>query len=155
MRQNPKLQGIQMTMQAGVLAPYQFLGDDTRNIADIIHADNLTVTQLETTHATIVARMKYFAQSGKKSIGHEVVVDECYRVVAEEHKGSVPCPFADNYQARKSVIHVTNLVLQRSVYYTDLNIHMIEEHQFYEGIGAPYRVDPRDVVEILNVRNNK
>ena len=46
---------------------------------------------------------------------------------------------------------VKNLHLNREIYFTDLHIHMIEHHGFYQGKGSLYRLEPKDIVDILEV----
>ncbi|MHC5179457.1 MAG: hypothetical protein ACYSOS_02915 [Planctomycetota bacterium] len=33
--------------------------------------------------------------------------------------------------------------------WTDLNIHMIAEHSFFEGTGAFFRIEPAEIISIL------
>jgi len=35
--------------------------------------------------------------------------------------------------------------------WSDLTIHLIEEHGFYQGKGSPYRLDPSEVKRILEL----
>jgi hypothetical protein len=35
--------------------------------------------------------------------------------------------------------------------FTDLHIHLIGVHGFYEGRGTPFRLEPGDLVAILEV----
>ena len=46
---------------------------------------------------------------------------------------------------------VVNKRIGRTITYTDLHIHFIGDHGFYEGMGAPFRLEPEDLIEILEV----
>lgn len=151
MKQNPNLQRIQGTMVNGPLAEYRFLGDDTRNLVDIINDDNMLIAELGASHAAIARRLKYFTEIGRAHLGCPVVVDDVFEVIAGDHKGFVPCPFGDNHNSSKCNVKVTNLQLNKAIHWSDLNIHMIEQHGFYEGKGARFRVEPNKVVEVLGL----
>ncbi len=147
MRQDPRLQMIENNMHQGVLATYGFLGSDTRSLADVLQADQIAVHDLGTDHRALATKMRSFTAAGLKALGVPVTVNRLYQVTVEEFKGSIPCPFGDNYQARKVLTQVSSPT--KTLYWSDLNLHMIEEHGFYEGIGARYRIDPRAIAELL------
>ena len=49
------------------------------------------------------------------------------------------------------IVTVDNKALDLQVRYTELGIHLVEQHGFYQGRGATYRVAPADLVTILEV----
>lgn len=151
MKQSPALQRIQETMTFGSLAAHGFLGRDTRSLTDIINDDALTVDRLGLSHIQIADRMDYFTSHASKRFGEAISVDGVYRVIYEEHKGRLPCPFADNVAAAKSIISVTNTENQLSLRWSALNVHMIRAHGFYEGLGARFRVDPTQAARVLGL----
>jgi len=150
-KQGPDLKRIEDNMRSGALAGHQFLGTDTRTLADIIHQDQLLLEPLGLTHHNIAERMRYFTDQATERPG-PVFVDGKFRVEREEHKGGILCPFADNVQASKSITQVTNTETGETVTWSDLNIHLIAEHGFYEGHGAPFRVDPAKYAEVLEIK---
>jgi len=141
-------------MRSGTLAAHQFLGSDLRSLADIILHDRLLLEPLGLTNEDLAERMRYFTEQATESQVPQVV-DGKFEVEREEHKGSILCPFADNFQASKSIIRVRNLETDKSVVWSDLNIHLIEEHGFYEGYGAPFRIDPVEYAQVLEVQKHK
>ena len=46
--------------------------------------------------------------------------------------------------------HVENLDNGKKINYSCLVPFMIERYGFYEGKGTPYRVEPRDVIEVFD-----
>jgi hypothetical protein len=152
MKQSPELQNTQNKMHPGSLSAKGFLGDDTRNLADILAEDLAALEKLGVNHSIIADRMKYFTASALSSLGSPVIIDEIYQVTVEDFKGTLPCPFNDPFHAGKQNTRVTNLVTGKSLYWSDLNIHMIETHGFYEGKGSFFRVEPVQVVEILGIQ---
>lgn len=154
MKQGPTLRRIEENMRSGPLAAHQFLGTDTRTLADIILYDQLLLEQLGLTNQAIYERMRYFTDKLVATTESQVI-DNRFRVEREEHKGSILCPFADNYQASKSITRVLNMQSGQTVAWSDLNIHLIACHGFYEGYGAPFRIDPSEYAEVLEIPNSK
>ncbi|NMB00567.1 MAG: hypothetical protein GX971_03465 [Firmicutes bacterium] len=150
MKQGPNFRRIEENMRFGPLAAHQFLGTDSRSLADIILYDQLVLEQLSLTNQDIYERMRYFTEQVVGD-GERRVVEDKFWVEREEHKGNILCPFADNYQASKSITRVHNLELGKTVFWSDLNIHLIAYHGFYEGFGAPFRIDPLECVEVLEI----
>jgi hypothetical protein len=154
MKQGPNLKRIEDNMRSGPLAAHQFLGTDTRTLADVILHDQLLLEPLGLTNKDISERMRYFTDKLLDKPG-PMVVDKKFRAEREEHKGGILCPFADNVQASKSITKVTNMRSGKTVMWSDLNIHLIDEHGFFEGHGAPFRVDPAEFAEVLEIKNPK
>jgi hypothetical protein len=46
---------------------------------------------------------------------------------------------------------VVNKHLGKEVVFTDLHIHFVRDHGFYEGQGSPFRLEPEDLIEVLEV----
>ncbi len=154
MKQGPGTRRIEDNMRSGPLAAHQFLGRDLRSLADIILQDQLVLEPLGLTNADIAQRMAYFSAHAEEGSG-PTLVDGKFEVERQEHKGGIPCPFSDNYQSTKSITLVKNMQLGKTVQWSDLNIHLIAEHGFYEGEGAPFRVDPVEYAEVLEIRQLK
>ena len=154
MKQGPNSKRIEDNMRSGPLAAHQFLGTDTRTLSDIILHDQLLLESLGLTNQDISERMHYFTEQLKANPGPRVV-DNKFMAEREEHKGAILCPFADNVQASKSITRVTNIELRKTVMWSDLNIHLIGTHGFYEGYGAPFRVDPAEYAEVLEINKLK
>lgn len=142
MKPNPRLLAIEENMRQGTMAAYNFLGQDPRSLAEILEEDHSTLARLDITHEALGEKMQYFTERGKEKLGQPVVLEGVYEVLVEEHKGRIPCPFQDNHGAVAAMTTVTHRKTKEQVSWSDLNIHLILEHQFYEGRGAAFRVDP-------------
>ncbi|MBU1535256.1 hypothetical protein KKF84_08035, partial [Myxococcota bacterium] len=44
-----------------------------------------------------------------------------------------------------------NIQKTNQITYTDLSIHLIAHHGFYQGRGAHFRLDPAHLVDVLEV----
>ncbi|HAF85598.1 MAG TPA: hypothetical protein DCG32_04375 [Sphaerochaeta sp.] len=151
MKQTPEYDKIQQQMKPGVIALDGFLGDDKRNLIDIIASDNTKVHKLNRTHADIATRMEHFKERGFAGLGEFITLDDHFEVKVESVRGLLPSPFGGKGMYGKVNTTVINKKLDRQIVYTDLHIHFIADHAFYEGKGSPFRLDPQDLIEILEV----
>lgn len=128
-----------------------FLGDDTRHIHDIIEEDAHTLAQLNVSPEQIADRLQYFIEEGKK--GLETPVDlEDFRTQVIWRRGMLPSPFGDPKRLyHKIVATVRNKKRQKEITYSQLNVHMIRDHGFFEGKGSVFRLEPEEVIEILEI----
>ncbi len=151
MKQTPDLDKAQHNMRPGAITRNGFLGDDRRNVIEILIDDEARVRRLGVSHAGIAARMRALRAAGMSGLGEGARVPPHYEVRVESVRGRLPCPFGHKGLYPKTNVTVRNLALQREVIFTDLSIHMIEAHGFYEGRHGDFRVDPEELVAVLNV----
>ncbi len=151
MKQSPQMQRIQENMRPGAITLEGFLGRDTRNLADILEEDNAAVRRLDLSHGAIAQRMEELKNAGAEGLGEFIEVAPHFEVRVESVRGKLPCPFAHPGVYPKTNITVKNLQTGRSIVYTDMHIHLIGSHGFYEGKGSVYRLEPEDLAEILEV----
>ena len=151
MKQTVEFDKIQQQMQKGVITLNGFLGDDKRKLVDILESDNLTVKNLRRTHEAIADRMEYFRKRGTEGLGEFITVDENFEVKVETVRGMLPSPFGGKGMYGKANTTVRNKKLDKSVVFTDLHIHFIGDHGFYEGKGSPFRLEPEELIAVLEV----
>lgn len=151
MKQSPQLKQIQENMRPGVLTLNGFLGTDGRDLVEILETDAAEVRRLKTTHRAISDRMALLRDRGKEGLGEFIDVDPNFEVRVDSVRGGIPSPFGDRGLIPKTNTTVRNTRLGREIVFTDVNIHLIGEHGFYEGRGSLFRVEPEDLVEVLEV----
>ncbi len=151
MIQSPEMDRIQAQMRPGVITQDGFLGTDHRSLQEVLDHDDATVRRLNLTHKAIAARMCELRDEGEKGLGEPIAVPPHFEIRVDSVRGKLPCPFLGGRIVQKLNTTVLNTRLDRQVTYTDLNIHMIETHGFYEGNGSPFRTSPEELVEILEV----
>ena len=88
---------------------------------------------------------------GKRGLGEFISVDPHFEVKVDSVRGKLPCPFGDPGVFPKLNTTVRNLSLNQEVTYTDLHIHFILVHGFYEGKGSPFRLEPKALITVLEV----
>ena len=155
MKQIPKYDEIQKNMAPGIITRDGFLGQDRRKLMDIIIEDDAEVKRLGLTHAQIAGRMKELSEAGMKGLGLAVKVETHFEIQVDSVRGKLPSPFQDNILIQKMNTRVKNTISGQEIIYTDLNIHMIEKHGFYEGKGSLFRTDPALLAEVLEIRADK
>lgn len=149
MKQNPELEKIQKNLQPGSLSADGFLGDDNRNLVDILNDDNQIVAGFELSHQDIAVRMREMTKAAAAGLGRPVAFGDDYVVSSEDHRGRIPCPFRDRFYADKRSTNAENRRTGKRLVWSDLNIHMIEAHGFYEGKGSHFRLEPTDLIAFL------
>ena len=150
MKMSPQLIKIQDNMQAGVITQTGFLGDDKRKLVDIIAHDEETLKSLNIDIDELVIKLEYFKNEGLKGLGEPITIDKKWEVMINEARGFIPCPFEDGV-FRKRNIQIKNLNNKKILNYSDLSIHLINKHHFFQGHGASYRLNPKDVKEVLEL----
>lgn len=151
MKQTPQMQKIQEAMKPGVITLDGFLGTDERNLVDILTEDDAQVKRLGLTHQQIAKRMVWFREQGRKGLDEFISVEPCFQVRVMSVRGKLPSPFGGPGLYQKRNITVRNLELDREITFTDLHIHMVRDHGFYEGKGSQFRLEPKDLAEILDI----
>jgi hypothetical protein len=151
MKQSAKDDAIERSMAPGVLTGSGMLGDDRRKLTEILDADHAAVQRLGVTHAAIAARMRELRDAGARGLGQAIRVLERFEVRVDSARGTLPCPFRHEGMYAKEFVEVRNLASGEQVTFSELNLHMIEAHGFYEGVGAPFRQDPATLVRVLEI----
>lgn len=152
MKQTPQMRKIQDKMAPGVITRDGFLGEDRRNLVDILTTDDGTVRRLGYRHQDIAMRMVELRDAGMAGLAEFIDVGERFEVRVDSVRGKLPCPFGDPGIFPKTNTTVRNKRLGREVTFTDLHIHLIGSHGFYEGLGSAFRLDPEELIAILEVQ---
>jgi hypothetical protein len=151
MKQTVQMKQAQERMRPGVITRDGFLGTDSRNLIDILVDDDASVKRMSVSHQGISSRMIELRDAGMRGLGDYISVEPHFEVRVDSVRGRLPCPFGDPGVFPKTNVFVRNLEKKREITYTDMHIHMIGSHGFYEGKGAPFRLEPKDLVDILEI----
>lgn len=152
MKQTLEMDLIQENMKPGKITKDGFLGTDNRKLIDILIDDDAKVKRLGLDHKMIAEKMQYFKDKGLEGLGEFINVNDHFEVRVDTVRGKLPCPFKHKGLYRKTYIIVKNKKLNKEITYTDLLIHLISEHGFYEGKGSLFRLEPEDIAEILEIQ---
>ena len=124
------------------------MGDDSRSFNEVIYADSSQVSKLGYTMEEIAARMQEITDTAKTGLGNWIKVDDKLQAVADEAKGSLICPWPHPGRYVKRITTVQRYNSGETIRWSELNIHLIAEHGFFEGRGAAFRIEP---VKLINV----
>jgi hypothetical protein len=152
MKQTPQEKKIYENFKPGKITKEGFLGDDTRHLHDIIEDDLHTLNRLGVSKEQIAERLQYFIEEGKKGLETSVDLGD-FTTQVIWRRGMLPSPFGDPKRLyHKIVATVFNKKLKKEMKYSQLNVHMIKDHGFFEGKGSVFRLEPEEVVEVLEIK---
>jgi len=150
MKQSPRDKKLEEVLRSTKLVAGGFMGTDLRHPDEVIAQDAATLEKLGIDAARIAERMQVLTDLAIPRLGNWIDYDYGkLRVKSEDFKGSLVCPWPHPGQFDKRITTVEHLETGRQLIWTDLNIHMIAEHGFFEGKGAFFRIEPSEIVEIL------
>ena len=150
MKQSPRDKKLEEVLRSTKLVAGGFMGTDDRHPIEIIEEDIGELERLGVTPVQVAERMRELTELAKPRLGSWI--DHAtlkLRIKSEDFKGSLICPWPHPGQFEKRITTVEEFETGRHISWTDLNIHMIAEHSFFEGKGAFYRIEPAEIVGIL------
>ena len=149
MKQSPKMQKLEAMLKSSVLVAGGFMGSDTRTATEVIDADAAELSRLGVTPEQLAARMQECTEAAIKGLGTWVVIGAHHEARVEEARGWIPCPWSDGHRSRKRVPTIKGTDSGRSVQWSDLSIHLIGKHTFFEGRGSAFRIEPTELADVL------
>ncbi len=149
MKKSPDTQKLEQILKSPAFSAAGFMGTDVRSLAEIIDADLAEISRLGYTPQQITERMDQITDKAKDGLGNWISIDDTRRAMIAEAKGRIPCPWPHAGNFAKRVTTWQNTETSRQVYWSDLNIHLIAEHNFFEGRGSAFRIEPKEIIEML------
>ena len=146
--QSPTLDQVEQNMASCRPWHRGFLGNDERKLVEILNDDQAEVNSLGLTHKVIADRLRELSSKAKEGWGEPVCVDGKFLVVAEDARGKIASPWADGIFP-KTHVELINTETNEKLRWSDLSIHLIEKHGFYQGKGSYYRLDPSKLKRVL------
>ncbi|MHC4439643.1 MAG: hypothetical protein ACYS3S_19980 [Planctomycetota bacterium] len=149
MKESPQTRNLDQILRSSKLVAGGFMGCDSRSVAEIIDADAFEVSKLGYTTRQLSARMQEITDVAKKGLGTWVEIDARHRAMVEEARGSTACPWPHPGRFIKRITTVKHLDYDQIVRWTDLNVHLIAEHGFFEGRGSAFRIEPGKLAKVI------
>jgi hypothetical protein len=150
MKQNPKDEALRENLEAGKLSKEGFLGDDDRQIEQIVEDDAIQLAEVNLNAQEVADAMRALTRLGLEGQGQEVNTKE-FKLVVEEYMGYMSCPYRDNRRAAKRSTRATLKSSGETMTWTDMGIHLIQAHGFFQGKGSPYRLEPLKLAAFLQL----
>ncbi len=132
-----------------------FLGTDTRSLEEIIAEDLRTLKKTGVSKELLARTLRDAYQKAKDAFGAEIEIRKNVKAVFHESMGRIPSPFCKDGLFEKGEAVVTDTVNKISLIITSLGINLIENHDFFQGRGCRFRIDPLDAVKIFNLQPDK
>ncbi len=149
MKESPEASKLERMLRSSKLAAGGFMGADSRSLAEIIDADTSELSKLGYTIEQVASRMKSITDTAIAGLGNWVPIDDKRRAVVAEARGHAICPWPHSGRYAKRVTTVERLDSGETIRWSDLNIHLIAEHCFFEGRGSAFRIEPEKLVGVI------
>jgi hypothetical protein len=149
MKKSPQQERLEKMLDASKFSACGFMGNDTRAIWEIVDADAIALEQMGFTKEKVANRMQEITDQGIQGFGDWIVVSETIRVRVDDTRGKIPCPWSHGVRCLKRITTIERTDTGRSLRWSDLNIHLILAHGFFQGKGSLYRLEPKELVNVL------
>jgi hypothetical protein len=152
MKQKPS-SPIPDELKSSIFSGEGFLGTDTRSIQEIIDADKLELKKLGIAKKKLVAALTSAFEKAQSQLGVDTEIAPSVTAIYHESRGKIPSPFRADGSFDKGEVVVTNSTSGESITLTRLSINLIDKHDFFQGIGSLYRIDPDKAVAVFGLNH--
>ncbi len=149
MKESPQAQKVEEMLRSSKLVAGGFMGNDPRSFSEIIDADMAALSRVGFTIEQITTRMQEITDIAISGIGTWVKIDRQRQAKVDEAKGWLVCPWPHPGRFAKRVTTVKLIKSAEKMNWSDLNIHLIAEHGFFEGKGSAFRIEPEDLINTI------
>ena len=149
MKESPQDKKLDEILRSSRLVAGGFMGCDTRSVSEIVDADEVQLSKLGFTRKQVAERMRQITNIAKAGLGTWVRIDESLEAKIDEARGWLVCPWPHPGTFLKRITSIRQTETGASIQWSDLNIHLIGEHGFFEGRGSNFRIEPAELVAII------
>jgi hypothetical protein len=149
MKESPQIKKLEEVLKSSKLVAGGFMGIDTRSVSEIIDIDLAQVARLGFTVEQVSGRMQEITNIAVAALGNFVQIDKKLQAKVDEAKGWLVCPWPHPGRFAKRITTVSFIETGQTIRWSDLNIHLIAEHGFFEGKGSAFRIEPEELVKII------
>ncbi len=149
MKKSPQQQELESMLKSSKFSSSGFMGADRRNLWEIIDADAAEVAKAGKTMEEVAIRMQQITAAGVEGLGEWIKISESLQVMVDDNRGVIPCPWPHHVRCLKRITTVRNVQTDTTLRWSELNIHLIREHGFFEGKGSPFRIEPVALIEMI------
>jgi hypothetical protein len=125
------------------------MGADSRGVDEVIAEDRAVLEKLGYNAAQVAMRLQELRDLARPALGNWVKISDVLEVKSEDYKGFIVCPWPHAGRFEKRITTAQRLDTNQSASWSDLNIHLIKEHNFFEGKGSFFRIEPQDLIRVL------
>jgi hypothetical protein len=151
MKQSPRERELHKRLEPSKFSSKGFLGEDQRALEEIIAEDHRMLEQLNITKEQLVNVLKEAYKKAKAGLGTQVNLAPGVTAFHHESRGRIPSPFQGDGVFEKGEAIVTFNDPSDKIVVTALSIHLIEKHDFFQGRGSYYRIEPSSALKLLDI----
>jgi hypothetical protein len=144
--QNKKLEDI---LRSSKFAAGGFLGGDKRSVSEIIDADLSELSKSGYTIEQVADRMQEITNAAIAGLSTWITIDKSRQAKVDEAKGQLPCPWPHPGRFAKRITILKHVESDETIMWSDLNIHLIAKHGFFEGRGSDFRIEPDRLIAMI------
>ena len=149
MKESPYDKKLNEMLRSSKLVAGGFMGIERRDVCEIIDADAAELAGLDLTQEQVAERMQQITDLAKSGLGTWVRIDENLEAKVEEARGWLVCPWPHPGTFAKRMTSLRSSKAGPSFSWSDLSIHLIGEHGFFQGKGSRFRIEPKEIAKII------
>lgn len=151
MKLSPEDQRLIHNLGSSKFSKEGFLGTDNRPLEGIITDDLRTLEKTGVSKELLVQALKDAYQKARNAFGAEIEIQKDVKAVFHESMGRIPSPFCKDGVFEKGEAVVIDRTNNLSLIITSLGINLIEKHDFFQGRGCRFRIDPLVAIKIFKL----
>lgn len=151
MKLSPEDQRLIHNLKPSKFSKEGFLGTDNRSFEEITTEDLRTLEKTGVPKELLVQALKDAYQKARNTFGAEVEIKKNVKAVFHESMGRIPSPFCKEGLFEKGEVVVIDSANNLSLVITSLGINLIEKHDFFQGRGCRFRIDPLVAIKIFRL----
>jgi hypothetical protein len=150
MKHSPHDNGLRSRLGPTKFSAGGFLGTDSRPLDEIVADDLRALEQSGVSKPALVRALRRAYEKARGAQGGPAEIRPGVTAVFHESMGRIPSPFRGDGVFPKGEASVADAATGRRIIITALGIDLIERHDFYQGKGSRYRIDPLLAVWMLS-----
>lgn len=151
MKQSPHEKHLLANLGPSKFSAEGFLGNDDRSLDEIIAVDSRILKDIGIEKSKLVAALKNAYEKTKKGMGGEVEIAPDVVGVFHESRGEIPSPFPHEGTFEKGDAEITHKKTGEKIFITSLSIHLIDKHDFFQGKGSHFRIEPHTAAKLFGL----
>ena len=149
MKQSADIVKLEEFLRSSKLVLGGFMGDDRRALSEVLDADAAVLEKAGVTAEQLADRMQEITDKAIAGLGVWIDIDGKLMAKVDEAKGAIVCPWPHPASFAKRVTTVKCVKFSQTLKWSDLGIHLIGVHGFFEGKGSQLRTEPMELVRML------